>query len=374
MVRLQEEISKLPEGTSLLKSTEVAQESARQASLAKISNVANRPAAEALVAKAQEAYKAINPTMVRSNSTLKNIANSKAFRAAEKRAADISQDTNAVARANKERVIPFKKTVNVIDKNGKQVKATEYSAQGLQNIKQVLDEMSENPTLRTQLGISGTESVAIGSVRSSLVKWMNRNVPGWEKARKDYRAAKMVTNRMDIGKLLEEKLTGPRGEERIAQFLQATRDAPKTIKTATGKSRFKDLKEVLTPKEMAIVNNLEKELRRDAMVTKMGKEVNIPGQANVALGDTSSLPNLLWRPSMVAHWILNAAKKDISPEIGRISAGILNDPNMTLQVLNQLKKSPGTIKKLTGLLEQQQQLGPILYQAGLLDNRTEDMR
>src|SRR3990167_1322538 len=171
LVRLQEEISKLPEGTSLLKSTEVAQESARQASLAKISNVANRPAAEALVAKAQEAYKAINPTMVRSNSTLKNIANSKAFRAAEKRPAEISQDTNAVARANKERVIPFKKTVNIIDKNGKQVKATEYSAQGLQNIKQVLDEMSENPTLRTQLGISGTESVAIGSVRSSLVNW-----------------------------------------------------------------------------------------------------------------------------------------------------------------------------------------------------------
>lgn len=359
MVRLQEEIGRLPESTGLLKTTELAQEAARKSSLSKITNQTGRAAAEAKVAEAGSAYDAIKATRIQSNSTLKSLAKSKAFQLAEERAQAISQNENAVARASKLKTIPFK-----IIKDGK----TEYSAQGLQHIKQSLDEMASSPTLRTQLGLFGTEKNAIGSVRTLLVKWMNHNIPGWEKARTDYRSAKLVTDRMDIGKLLEEKLTGVRGEERATQFLQAVRDAPKTVKTATGRQLFDKLSDVMTPEQTKIINNIQKELQRDSLVTRMARETNIPGDAKVALGNPGSiLPPLLWRPSMVANWILNTARKDITPDVGRITGGLLNDPAKTLAVLNKVSKSPGTIKRLTGLLAEQQRLGPILYQAGLLE-------
>lgn len=328
LVRLQDELARLPETSTQLRSSEVAQEVARKAALSRISGTeAERSVAASNLEKASTAYESIKSALVKSNSTLDKLSRSPAFQAAERRAEEISANANAAARANKERIIPFKKLVK--NENGKEI--VQYSAQGLQHIKQVLDEMTNNPTLRGQLGITGTEGANITPVKNTLVSWMNRNIEGWQSAREGYKSAKEVLNRQAGGDVLSKVLTGPRGEERAGQFLQAQRDLPKTLKSVTGKERPIPF----TPQERAILKNITQELERDAMASRMAAEVNIPGATSPVTGKMAQLPSPLYRPTMIANWILKRGGDEGNKAVNRIAADILMDPSKAAKIIRK---------------------------------------
>src|SRR3990167_423709 len=355
VVRMQDELARLPETSTKIRSIEVAQENARKAELGKIAGTpSSRAKAEASVTKAGKAYDDIKAQRIRADATLENIQRSPSFKTAENHARKIAQDDAAVALAKGEKTIPFSRMVNKLDKNGnvvyetktittatgrkttrEPVKVEEYSAQGLQYIKQVMDDMAETPTLQSQMGITGTGALKAGLVRNELKTWMDNNVAGWKFARENYKAKKDVINQMNVGQVLIDKLVGPRGE-RAGQFMQARQNAPQTIKKATGKPVYRTLEEFMTKEQMASINKVYKELSREEMTVRMTGEVNLPGATAPVSGKAAQLPSPLYRPTMVANWFLRRGAEEGNIAVNKLAADIISDPAYLAKVLEEI--------------------------------------
>lgn len=329
LVRLQSELGGLPETTTRLQSLKVAQEEARKTTLDKISGTpAEREAAEKALEKASAAYEAVKSTLVKSNPVLDRLSASPAFQGAEKYAAENIANSNAARAANGLPTIPFKQEIEI---NGKNV--IQYSADGLQQIKQALDDMTTNPTLASGLGVTGTEKAHIEPVKKTLVDWMNANVKGWEFARESYKDARTVQNRQKAGDVLKDVLTGAKDEEKVGAWLQAQRDLPGTLKTKMKQGKAYAVK--FLPEQQKILDNITRELQRDAKVMQMTREVNIPGATAVVSGKQAQLPSPLYRPTMVANWFLKRSAEEGNEVVNRKAAEILASPDKLAEVLSK---------------------------------------
>jgi hypothetical protein len=77
---------------------------------------------------------------------------------------------------------------------------------------------------------------------------------------------------MQVGQELEKSLTTGLGTaERPAAFATALRNAPQTLKRATGQSRFETLDEVLDPSQTKAVGNVLEDLKRTALHEQLAK-------------------------------------------------------------------------------------------------------
>lgn len=134
------------------------------------------------------------------------------------------------------------------------------TAQNMQNLKMALDDMVRDPKT---FGIGGSEAAAIEKTRSAFVDWLSKASPQWEAARTAYAAESVPINRMQVGQELERALRNQLGTaERPAAFASAVQGAPRTIKRATGQTRFDKLNEVLDPSQTQGVQNVLADLKR----------------------------------------------------------------------------------------------------------------
>lgn len=340
LVRLHHELASLPETSTKLRGIEKGQEISRKAAVETIAGTsAEKGSAASALEKASQAYDAIKAAPVKSNSTLQSMMNSSAFREAEERAAKTSETLNAVARAEKKPVIPFKVMVDATDKTGKPIlnkdgspkKIPQFSAQGLQDIKEVLDAMADAPTIKSNQGMAGTESRTYRALKNALSNWMDNNVEGWTAARNSYRSAKNTLNRQAAGKELGNILKGPRGEERGGQFINAQRNLPKTLKPVLGKER--PIKFIES--EEKTLANVTSELNREEEFARMVRETNIPGAVSPVSGSAKALPSPLYRPTMIANWLIKAGVSDADKAVNRIAADIAADPKLAAEIIKK---------------------------------------
>lgn len=118
--------------------------------------------------------------------------------------------------------------------------------------------------------LTSTQQKAVGDAKMQLVDWLSKANPKYESARAVFSAESKPINQMQIGQLLEQKLTSPMAEQgadvpqRAAMYAQALRDAPQTLKRSTGFNRYDDLAQVLTPDQMTATENVGKSLGRSA--------------------------------------------------------------------------------------------------------------
>lgn len=352
LVRLQAELGSLPETTTRLQSLKAAQEEARKTALDKISGTpAERALAKSNVDKASEAYEAIKTRIVESDSVLEKLSNSPAFRAAEKYAEENIANSNAARVASGLKPIPFKQTMEtggkILRPDGSAYnhpkKITQYSADGLQQIKQALDQMTSNPTLASSLGVAGTEKAHIEPVKKTVVRWMDKNLKDWEFTRNQYRDAKTVQNRQKAGDVLKDILTGAKDEEKVGAWLQAQRNLPETLKTKLKQGKAYSVE--FLPEQKKILDDITKELQRDAKVAQITKEVNLPGATQVVSGKAAQLPNPLYRPTMIANWFLKRGAEEGNETVNRKAAEILAEPKRLASILSKTPpKFHGQIK------------------------------
>lgn len=282
-------------------------------------------------------YAEIGEQIVEPDKMFGFIAKTPAFQAAATRAREVSKNAAALAESEGRQAIPFE----ITDEAGKVIG---YSAQGLQYVKSVLDEMAESPTLRSQLGISGTEAGRIAGVRSVLVGWMNKNVPGWEKARLAYAAASKPINQMQVGQELEEALRKPIGEgERAGVFAAALRDLPKTIKAATGKQL--EVNDILQPEQLETVRGVLADLARKGETERL---------AALGRGKAAQITQPFGLP---ATGPLQQTYMVFKTVLGRVSKGITEK---TLDHISEVLELPSTTLKLL-------QQAPSQYQEKLID-------
>ncbi|HKZ42802.1 MAG TPA: hypothetical protein VJ044_17695, partial [Candidatus Hodarchaeales archaeon] len=210
---------------------------------------------------------------------------------------------------------------------------SKYPVESLHFMKMAMDDLIKNPE---RFGIGASEVRAITQTQNQFVKWIGQKSPAYDFARQEHKRISEVLNRVQVRDTLNNILTGPKGEERTGQFLNAVREIPKTFKKATGSQRFDKIEDVLPANEAKIVHKLTQELERDAMVSRMTKEVNIPGATSPVTGKMAQLPSPLYRPTMIANWILKRGGEEGNKNVNRIAAEIFSNPSKAAQVLSKV--------------------------------------
>lgn len=100
----------------------------------------------------------------------------------------------------------------------------------------------------------------------------------WKKYLNDYADYSTKINRMKIGQYLADKLRTPIGDkERVGAFAQAIKDAPTTIKRATGAARYQQPEDILAPSEIAAMNAVYADLQRAMKAGNLSRKARAAG-------------------------------------------------------------------------------------------------
>jgi hypothetical protein len=91
------------------------------------------------------------------------------------------------------------------------------------------------------------------------------SVPGMEEAQKTFQTLSTPVNRMEVGQFLEGKLGTGLAAENASAFAEAVKNAPATIKKATGESRFDTLLQAVgDPAAVKAIEDVRADLMRAA--------------------------------------------------------------------------------------------------------------
>jgi hypothetical protein len=123
-------------------------------------------------------------------------------------------------------------------------------------------------------GIPQQAAKALGSAKQFIDASLNKSSDGlWGKYLTSYADYSKKLNRMEVGDYLSKSLNTPLGKESAGEFATAVENAAGTIKKSTGIPRFEKLSDVLTPKEVASVNNVLADLKRDSKAKELARKV-----------------------------------------------------------------------------------------------------
>lgn len=176
-------------------------------------------------------------------------------------------------------------------------------------------------------------------IKESLDDVIGKAEPAYKSWRTAYRTLSRPMNRMDVGNVLKDRLLNPSGNESPGAFLGALDDAPKTLKKATGFSRYKTLDDVLLPDEVKLATNVAKDMERNLVRKQLAQEVNVPNATTPGTTGEFRLPNLLWRPALVANFFLRHLGMDASPDINKAAAQILANPAAFKKAIAEVPKN-----------------------------------
>jgi len=124
-------------------------------------------------------------------------------------------------------------------------------------------------------GIPQQAAKAIGSAKQFIDASLNKSSDGlWGKYLTSYADYSKKLNRMEVGDYLSKSLNTPLGKETAGEFAAAVENAAGTIKKSTGIPRFEKLSDILTPKEVASVNNVLADLKRDSKAKELARKVS----------------------------------------------------------------------------------------------------
>ena len=212
-----------------------------------------------------------------------------------------------------------------------------FSVGNLQRIKESLDAGISASKRAADAGRRPELSPAeLEGTKKAFVNWLSGKVPAWRDARHQYLQDSMPMNRMQVGQELEKALVKPLGEgERSGVFAGAVREAPRTIKNATGQSRFETLDEVLTPKDLASVKDVLADLARKAEFERLAPS----GRAKAAeMAQPFGLPATgpLHQSYMIFKTVLGRVSKGINEKTLDTMADALQVPAETLRLLQKV--------------------------------------
>lgn len=207
----------------------------------------------------------------------------------------------------------------------------------LHQVKMALDDMTTNPE---RFGIGASEVRAIAKTRAEFLSWLEKKAPLYQKARETHAAMSKPINEMQVGQQLEQALTKPLGEgERAGVYAQAMRDAPGTIKKATGQPRFDELDEVLSQENLAKAKTVLSDLSRKAEQERLASL----GRARAAeiTGMPNPLPGLgpFQQGYTTIRAILSRITKGVTDRTIKEVADAISTPENALRLLRSAPDS-----------------------------------
>ena len=165
---------------------------------------------------------------------------------------------------------------------------------------------------------------ALNEIKNLLDDQIGKVEKAYRVANKLYERKSRPINRMSIGRELKKALVSPSEQERSTVFLNAMREAPRTIKKATGFGRRDTLEQYLKPEQVKSVKQISDDLINQAKTKQISKVDSVlkdlPSTLEIVL------PRVLSRPVVIANHLLGQMAKDRSPEYQKILVNMLKDP------------------------------------------------
>jgi hypothetical protein len=192
--------------------------------------------------------------------------------------------------------------------------------------------------------------------REAFISWLSNKSPGWRDARQQYAADSGPINRMEIGQYLEKKLVPALGQDvegakqAAATFSQALRDAPGTIKRATGNPRFEHLSEVLTEKELATLMKVREGLATDAASQALGRAGMPSALRKVNMSMPEMAPTGMFNPKIsFARGVYNRVTGNATEKVLDDLAKRMDNPKEVARIMENA--SSGERRSIADLLE-----------------------
>jgi hypothetical protein len=181
-------------------------------------------------------------------------------------------------------------------------------------------------------GIPQQAAKAIGNAKQFIDASLNKSSDGlWGKYLTSYADYSKKLNRMEVGDYLSKSLNTPLGKETAGEFAAAVENAAGTIKKSTGIPRFDKLSDVLTPKEVASVNNVLADLKRDTKAKELSRKV---GALDVGGPDVlKEAPQLLNRTYTVMKAAVEYLQRGNADAYNKQMAELMMNPGALAQFM-----------------------------------------
>lgn len=198
----------------------------------------------------------------------------------------------------------------------------------LHNVKIGLDKQIE---ATGDKALDSAERKAADGVKKRLVNWIESKNPQYKLAREQYALDSMPINKMRVGQEIKNSFVTSLEKDSPSKLAEGLRQAPRTIKRATGDSRFQKLDQILDGDEIASLEKLSKDLIVDAKAKTMAAgSKSVLGQID---GEVSvSLPHILSRPIVITNHLLKSLGKDNTPEYKRVLIDMVKNPDKFLAI------------------------------------------
>ena len=231
----------------------------------------------------------------------------------------------------------------------------QYPVQSMHYVKMAFDDLIRDPAT---FGIGKSEAAAIAGTRGEFLNWLENKAGMYGAARETFRRQSGPINQMEVGQYLESKLTSAlQGEEKLrpAAFAGAVEAAPQTIKKSTqGAVRFEKLSDVLTPDQVKIVEDVRKDLARQAKYREQARAARPAGPSAETAGSQLlveaaggvTMPTLLNRVTTVANAILKRLAGKIDRKLAIEIATDLLEPETAALALEVAQRRAGNVQEV----------------------------
>lgn len=188
--------------------------------------------------------------------------------------------------------------------------------------------------------LSSAQKNAVQGAKNDLMAWISNKNPDFNQARENFAQASRPINQMQIGQFLKDKLASPVTEsrERAGVFAQALRDAPRTIKKASG-STYENLDQVLEPKQVGLLGGVKSSLEREANVADLAKTGGQQARGILGAGfETVEPPNILHRAITITRSVLEKIGVSTKNKTLQELAVEMQDPAVTQRLMETASK------------------------------------
>lgn len=216
-----------------------------------------------------------------------------------------------------------------------------YPGNSLHAMKMAFDDLIKDPD---RFGIGASEVAAIKGTRAEFVNWLENKIPEYKVARETFAKDSGPINRMEVGQQLRKDLVPALGEDssatlRADKFANSIENAPKTIKKATGQSRFETLEEVLTPDELDKVYAIRDDLARAKLNERQARAAGAlgpdVGKAGSDVMAAARIPSFLNRATTLANEIIKRLQGQVDEKMAIEMAKEMLDPSSAADALEK---------------------------------------
>ncbi len=187
-------------------------------------------------------------------------------------------------------------------------------------------------------------------IKEALDKSIEKSVADYDIAREIIRRESVPINRMKVGQELKKSLIDATEQEKARPFVNALREAPRTVKRATGFTGNNTLENISSRAEMETFYKIRDELLTDESMSRLAKGVD-GVLSDISTQSKPQLPNALVREIMIAnHLLKRLAHKDYGADYQRMMLDLQKNPKLLAKVLQTEKdrKVQSAVIRLVG--------------------------